>query len=383
MNNLSLDDDESQLAPSIELYSIKSTLSYIFKICLPSFNSIPSLINTKSSNLLSVNSQEFFNYCKANNKIDLSSIEDINSISILKNVCAFLGSINNENDMSKMCHLMNSTIKSPRYLENFKSFDSYILNNKEMILHNITLKTFNIFIKILFHLGITFPNRESNSLYKEMKNCIFSQDKICIIVSGAEMFWTRTKDTEINGVERDFKMYKHKEPNVYYNRSFLNKFLSTVVKHPRCSFAIINGLIPKNVCPFVNYLVETSTFPEKWKLLDQSSHIRLRGRPRDKSVVRDMKKIIHNININNDTTFDKTNIVILESDYDKIYNTLENSVKMILFTRNNFFYNEQQQQAYHKLEDAIILYILNLLNNCTYDVRQYIKDNPFIYEPIE
>ena len=41
-----------------------------------------------------------------------------------------------------------------------------------MILHNITLKTFNIFIKILFHLGITFPNRESNSLYKEMKNCI-------------------------------------------------------------------------------------------------------------------------------------------------------------------------------------------------------------------
>ena len=65
------------------------------------------------------------------------------------------------------------------------------------------------------------------------------------------------------------------------------------------------------------------------------------------------------------------------------YNTLENSVKMILFTRNNFFYNEQQQEAYHKLEDAIILYILNLLNNCTYDVRQYIKDNPFIYEPIE
>ena len=129
--------------------------------------------------------------------------------------------------------------------------------------------------------------------------------------------------------------------------------------------------------------METSTFPEKWKLLDQSSHIRLRGRPRDKSVVRDMKKIIHNININNDTTFDKTNIVILESDYDKIYNTLENSVKMILFTRNNFFYNEQQQEAYHKLEDAIILYILNLLNNCTYDVRQYIKDNPFIYEPIE
>ena len=133
----------------------------------------------------------------------------------------------------------------------------------------------------------------------------------------------------------------------------------------------------------MDYLVETSTFPEKWKLLDQSSHIRLRGRPRDKSVVRDMKKIIHNININNDTTFDKTNIVILESDYDKIYNTLENSVKMILFTRNNFFYNEQQQEAYHKLEDAIILYILNLLNNCTYDVRQYIKDNPFIYEPIE
>ena len=133
----------------------------------------------------------------------------------------------------------------------------------------------------------------------------------------------------------------------------------------------------------MNYLVETSTFPENWKLLDQSSHIRLRGRPRDKSVVRDMKRIIHNININNDTTFDKTNIVILESDYDKIYNTLENSVKMILFTRNNFFYNEQQQEAYHKLEDAIILYILNLLNNCTYDVRQYIKDNPFIYEPIE
>ena len=133
----------------------------------------------------------------------------------------------------------------------------------------------------------------------------------------------------------------------------------------------------------MNYLVETSTFPENWKLLDQSSHIRLRGRPRDKSVVRDMKKIIHNININNNTTFDKTNIVILESDYDKIYNTLENSVKMILFTRNNFFYNEQQQEAYHKLEDAIILYILNLLNNCTYDVRQYIKDNPFIYEPIE
>ena len=96
MNNLSLDDDESQLAPSIELYSIKSTLSCVFKICLPSFNSIPSLINTKSSNLLSVNSQEFFNYCKANNKIDLSSIEDINSISILKNVCAFLGSINND-----------------------------------------------------------------------------------------------------------------------------------------------------------------------------------------------------------------------------------------------------------------------------------------------
>ena len=133
----------------------------------------------------------------------------------------------------------------------------------------------------------------------------------------------------------------------------------------------------------MNYLVSTSDFPENWKLLHQSSHIRLKGRPRDKSVVRYMKKIIHNININSDTKFDQTNIVILESDYDKIYNTLENSVKIILFTRNNFFYNEQQQEAYHQLENAIILYTINLLNSCTYDVRQYIKDNPFVYQPIE
>ena len=383
LNNISLNNDESEVNTSIELFSIKTKLPYIFKISLPSPNSLSSLMNTNSNNVLSVNPQEFFNYYTSNNTIDLSSIEDINSISILKNVCAFLGSINSENDMSKMCHLMNFTFKSPLYLENCRSFNSYILDNKEIILHNLTLKTFNVFIKILFHLGITFPNKESNSLYKEMKNYIFSQDKICIIVSGTEMFWTRTKDAEINGVGRDFKMYKHNEPNVYYNRSFLNKFLSTVVKHPRCSFAIINGLIPKNVYPFVNDLVSTSAFPENWKLLHQGSHIRLKGRPRDKSVVRDMKKIIHNININSDTKFDQTNIVILESDYEKIYNTLENSVKMILFTRNNFFYNEQQQEAYHNLEDAIILYTINLLNNCTYDVRQYIKDNPFVYQPIE
>lgn len=337
----------------------------------------------KSSKLITVDNKVFFNYFKNENQIDLSSIKSINSISILKNVCAFFGSINSQNDFSKMCHSLNEKkVQSSQYIENSISFNSYILNNKEVIFNHFTLKTFNIFTEILLQLGITFPNEERNSLYLQMKNYIFSQDKICVIVSGTEMFWTRTSDRIINGVNRDFRMHSHSEPNVYYNKSFLNKFLSTVVKHPRCYFAIINGMVSKNICPIINDIVRTSTFPEQWKLLHQGSHIRLKHRPPDKAVVRDRNKIINNLNKDNDTQFNETNFIILESDYDKIYNTLKNSVKIILFTRNNFYYNQKQEDAYHQLEDAIICYTLKLLDTCTYDVREYIRDNPFTFEPI-
>ena len=73
--------------------------------------------------------------------------------------------------------------------------------------------------------------------------------------------------------------------------------------------------------------------------------------------------------------FDNENIIILESEEDKIgEDTKWNSLKMNVFNQQYLEFNEKQQLAIDLQGDKVIDYVFNLLENCTDDIREYLHN---------
>ena len=74
--------------------------------------------------------------------------------------------------------------------------------------------------------------------------------------------------------------------------------------------------------------------------------------------------------------FSEKNIIILESEKDKMgESTKFNSFFMNIFNEHYLKYNEKQQEAIDLEGEKAINYIIDLLENCTDDVRGYLSSN--------
>ena len=89
----------------------------------------------------------------------------------------------------------------------------------------------------------------------------------------------------------------------------------------------------------------------------------------------------NNIEIENDikenvSYFNEKNILILESEEDKMSeDTKNNSIHINVFNQRYLEFNEQNRASVDLESDKAINYIIDLLENCTDDVRQYINLN--------
>ena len=107
--------------------------------------------------------------------------------------------------------------------------------------------------------------------------------------------------------------------------------------------------------------------------IDQDMHIRI---PYTHNFYRNMNKIKKHLKNIKKNYFDEKNIIILESETNKVGpDTKNNSIIVNLF-------NEEYIENYHiemsrkeDKGDEIIKYIIDLLENCSDDIRDYINKN--------
>ena len=76
--------------------------------------------------------------------------------------------------------------------------------------------------------------------------------------------------------------------------------------------------------------------------------------------------------------FDENNILILESEKDKMADsTRNNTIFLNVFNEEYLQKDEKGKKATDLDVDKFIDYLVKLLNDCGEDIRSYIKQNPF------
>ena len=75
--------------------------------------------------------------------------------------------------------------------------------------------------------------------------------------------------------------------------------------------------------------------------------------------------------------YNEKNIIILESDTHKITDTKSNSIHVNLFSEKYIYKDDKDKMAKDLKGDKIINYIVNILENCKGDIRDYIEWNSF------
>jgi hypothetical protein len=94
---------------------------------------------------------------------------------------------------------------------------------------------------------------------------------------------------------------------------------------------------------------------------------------------RNMEKIIGHLKQKDKWDyFDEKNILILEGDKNKITeSTIGNTMISNLFSEEYLLSDKEKQSQVESEGDKIIKYVLNLLDNCSVDIREYLSQNPF------
>jgi hypothetical protein len=168
---LSLDDFDPQFIQ----YTIKTKSCEDQKICLPLPKDINFLIKLNTmKNQISFDEETFKKFIKSNNIIDLTLMDSIQNINILKSVLFFLGGINTETlDIGDIYNYLPDTdLLEPideNYFQNMKDFFSYVDINKKYILELIKTKDLNNFFESLKNLGFSIEKNKDNFCIQLLK----------------------------------------------------------------------------------------------------------------------------------------------------------------------------------------------------------------------
>ena len=366
-------------------------------IYLPTPESFKKLCNEKLiKDVIKFNYEKYKSYFKQNNEdysseekliLNLDYITSIKDANILPYILFFLGGINSINSIYDFFD--DSVLMPPEesYVDNNFSYLNYLISiidylKSQSEIENIffNFNYFNLFLNSLEELGICIPRDNKNILYSHMKDKIFSieKNKILILIAPSNNFWIKSDKNLIGKKEYDRKLNNY--TNIFYNSEFIKKFFSEIYTHPRCKIGLISSMIHKNLISCWEGLKITCLPKEDVDpiFIDQESHehipINKSKQTRDKQFLRSMKKIILNLKKNNYNNFNEKNIIILESDMDKIgSDTGNNSINVNLFDEKFFESNKEQKLKIAKKEEEVIEYIKSILENCTDDIRSYIN----------
>lgn len=338
--------------------------------------------------------------CFEGDKLNLNKIESIKDAEMTKFLLMFLGYINSKNDIYSLYDddsMHNPDEKS--YIDNSSNYLVYLnmcidyLKQNDKFLN--TLTDIDILLKILSDVGITIQKDDKNDLFTKIKKDLFlsnENNKILILLAPSNNFWIKSEKTVINDINYDKKLNNYS--NIFYNKKFIKKFLEQVVSNPRCNFGLISSMTYKNLKACWEALGKIDNeinelYPKNITYIDQNLHDQSQEDPKNKkkSFFRNMNKIIEYLkkdkkNKNNDQDntgyFKETNILILESELDKMTDTTRyNTIRLNIFNEEFLQKDEKGKTAIELETDKFIQYLVKLLNNCDQDIRAYIKENPY------
>ena len=341
-----------------------------------------------------------YSSCFEGDKLNLNKIESIQDAEMTKFLLMFLGYINSKNDIYSLYDddsMHNPDEKS--YIDNSSNYLVYLnmcidyLKQNDKFLN--TLTDIDILLKILSDVGITIQKEDKNDLFTKIKKDLFlsnENNKILILLAPSNNFWIKSEKTVINDINYDKKLNNYS--NIFYNKKFIKKFLEQVVSNPRCNFGLISSMTYKNLKACWEALGKIDNeinelYPKTIIYIDQNLHDQVQEDPKNKkkSFSRNMNKIIEYLkkdkkNKNNDQDntgyFKETNILILESELDKMTDTTRyNTIRLNIFNEEFLQKDEKGKTAIELETDKFIQYLVKLLNNCDQDIRAYIKENPY------
>lgn len=122
--------------------------------------------------------------------------------------------------------------------------------------------------------------------------------------------------------------------------------------------------------------------PKKYAIVSQEDHDVI-GQNNKKEMplfYRNMEKIIKHLKqVEKWDYFDEKNIVILEGDKNKISESTEsNTICSYLFSEEFLSYDLKRKYEVEKEGNRLINYVVDLLENCPNDVRDYISHNSIV-----
>lgn len=340
--------------------------------------------------------------------LNLDKIHSIQNKEILPFLIVFLGGINSINSLYDIFGDIGTDNQarediyidsSENYLQYIYSFIDFVKGKEKL---NIPFTQMESLLMSLDEVGINIPRKDKNVLYRSVKDSFFmmQKNKILVILAPSNNFWIKSEKTTINDINYDIKLNNYS--NIFYNKNFIQKFMTKIARHPRCSFGLLSSMAFRNLKNCWDALERqfSKLCPRKVLFFEQKDHdqIMLDQSKKKMTFFRNMEKIIDHLkrekqkelreksrqrfikeeNEKNENVeyFNKNNIIILESDEDKMSETTKpNSFIMNVFNEKYLEYNEQNKIAIDLEADKAINYIVNLLENCTDDVRDYLSRN--------
>ena len=159
-----------------------------------------------------------------------------------------------------------------------------------------------------------------------------------ILLAPSNNFWIKSEKAQINDQNYDKKLNNYS--NIFYNKGFIKKFLQQIVKDPRCNFGLISSMTYRNLKACWDALEKLDNqinelCPKNIIYIDQNLHgsIVEDQKSKKKTFFRDMNKILEYLKSNkgkkkdndedNTGYFDENNILILESEKDKMKDSFE------------------------------------------------------------
>ena len=382
-NNTSVDDQATNINLNINFKNYKIIPNIISKsLILPTPESLEKLFDQNNiRNLIKYNKQKhesFINDSGEVTSLNFEKFSNHSNIKVLVSILLYLGALNKYNYFSDILGI--DTTDDPRdenYIENMKSYIDYLSMNMKYLTYNLYPYDIDLLFDLLNEIGITIPKDGTNVLYNNIKDEIMSsKNKILILVAASNIFWLKSEKNYINETEYDLKLNTYN--NIFYNTNFTENFLRKITNHPRCDFGIISSMDLRNVNKAIKGLNIKfyDCFPKKYFVIDKSYHITIKEYEKIDSYFRDMDKIKKYLKSNKCELFDEKNIIILESEKDKIQeNTKYNSLLVNLFNEQYLEFDQETKNKIDKGGEDVINYLINLLNNCCDDVRSYIVEN--------
>jgi len=414
-------ENEIKPNPLVELqeYKIISQLfdkneddqTYSINILLPTPESLDKLCNQQIvKDVLNFNLEKYKSYFEEQNSenqeeikmiLNLDKNTSIRSKDLLPHILIFIGGMNSENTLYDFFEGLNIQTED-QCIDNAENYFVYLLKFLDFLKKeekfSIPINQMDSLFSSLDELGINIPRKDTNVLYRSIKDSFFAmnKNKILVLVAPSHNFWIKSEKNSIKEQLYDLKLNNYS--NIFYNKKFIQKFLKKIAKHPRCCFGIISSMTYKNLKNCWDGLEKqfTNECPKNVIFIEQNDHEKIQLDPNNKklSFFRSMKKIIEHLSAekkkelkkkncvtDNETesnyeNFKEKNILIVESEEDKVAeDNKNNSIFVSVFSEKYLESDEQKKLAIDLEGDKAINYIYKLLETCNDDIREYINKN--------